>query len=1066
MRGKRRSLARLIPLTLFLTGTAYGQSTGTIVGVVTDASTGRPVAAALVVATSPNLQGEQTARTDAQGGFRIGQLPPGPYRLAVQAEGFRPADRSDVAVRIDRTLRADLAVIPEAVEMEEQLVRTGIAPVINVGTAESGLVITQEFADALPLARDFSGMTVVTPTALPDLYGVGFAGAQSIENLYLVDGMNVTDPVFGTLATNLLSNFLEQVEVKTGGFMPEYGQASGGVVAVVTKSGSNELHGSVWGNVTPYGWVQPDGRVAGNAGEAVASQRVPRQGAYDADFGLEIGGPILKDRLWFYAGFAPILQKRTDLRFLRESQPDGAGGFLYTQIPGTEETYGQTRTSYQYVGKLTYLFDENHTANVGLTGQPTSTTLAVPGVGNLAAGFYPNGSPTTRIAATDLNVFDVIGNYTGRFLDRKLVLTVTAGYHVQSQKDRPTDAQAATPTVIWNQDGAQPVGGSVTDFESVPAGACISPGSCRVTGYQTGGWPFGYIYQGQASRFLVRPAVAWLLDLGAAGTMNLKLGGDYSLSTYEVTKSYSGGALFRNFGDDFLGIGYGTVNVPGGFTTDPNQATYLSSFTTRSYSDNYSLYVQDSWTLSSVTVNLGVRWDGQTMRSSSNPEANGFGIYDMVAPRVQGIWDFTGSGRGKLAGSWGRFYYSMPLDLGDRAFGAESLVVYQQTCPIAPYSPGSFPTGTLTKPYPGGGQGPACPTAFVTQVGGATPVAPDLKGAYVDQFNVQLQYEVLSDLSVGFEYLGRRQSWIIEDMSSDGANFFIANPGYGKTFTRTLPDGSVATYNPQTLTTVDPATGRTITAQVPKPQRSYDAITVSMTKNFSTNWLAQVSYTWSQLYGNYAGPFRGETGQLNPGQTSEYDLATLMSNRTGWLPADVPHAIKVYGAYTWPVSPRFSLTGGAAFNALSGTPVNALGADLVYGPGQAFLIQRGQGGRTPFFTQLDLRVQARWAIAGSFALSAWVDFFNVFNTQTAVAADQNYTYDFVQPVVGAQCSSQNAAFSSNPVQNLQNACPDLKYLKTVDGRPVTVNQNWGRAAASVAAYQQPFSMRLGLKLAF
>jgi hypothetical protein len=84
--------------------------------------------------------------------------------------------------------------------------------------------------------------------------------------------------------------------------------------------------------------------------------------------------------------------------------------------------------------------------------------------------------------------------------------------------------------------------------------------------------------------------------------------------------------------------------------------------------------------------------------------------------------------------------------------------------------------------------------------------------------------------------LGR--SWIIEDMSSDGANFFVANPGYGKPFTRTLPDGSTATYNPQTLTTVDPATGRTIAAQVPKPERKYDAITVSLTKNFSKNWLA------------------------------------------------------------------------------------------------------------------------------------------------------------------------------------------------------------------------------------
>ncbi len=98
------------------------------------------------------------------------------------------------------------------------------------------------------------------PTASADTYGVGFAGAQSPENAYILDGLNVTDPVYGTFGGNpvtqtaqptLLTNFVQEIDVKTGGFQPEYGRATGGVLNVVTKSGSNEFHGSVFGNFTP-----------------------------------------------------------------------------------------------------------------------------------------------------------------------------------------------------------------------------------------------------------------------------------------------------------------------------------------------------------------------------------------------------------------------------------------------------------------------------------------------------------------------------------------------------------------------------------------------------------------------------------------------------------------------------------------------------------------------------------------------------------------------------------------------------------------------------------------------
>ena len=270
MRKKLLRLVRIAPLALLFAGVASAQTTGTVLGVVTDASTGKPVAGAVIIATSPALQGEQTAVTDNNGAFRLPLLPPGEYKLAVQLEGYKPAERSDITIRIDKTIRANLAVVPEAVQMEEQVVRTGAAPAVNIGAAESGAVISREFVASIPVGRTVENVSTVVPTASVDQYGVGFAGAQSPENAYILDGMNVTDPVYGTFGGNtntqiaqpsLLTNFIQEVDVKTGGFMPEYGRTTGGILNMVTRTGSNEFHGSVFGNFTPRLLVDPSGEI-------------------------------------------------------------------------------------------------------------------------------------------------------------------------------------------------------------------------------------------------------------------------------------------------------------------------------------------------------------------------------------------------------------------------------------------------------------------------------------------------------------------------------------------------------------------------------------------------------------------------------------------------------------------------------------------------------------------------------------------------------------------------------------------------------------------------------------
>lgn len=1118
MKKKLLRLLRVVPLALLFASVASAQTTGTIIGVVTDASTGQPVAGAVVIATSPALQGQQTAVTDNAGNYRLQLLPPGAYTLTVQYGGYKDATRSDISLRLDKTIRANMAVIPEAVQMEEQVVRTGVAPVVNVGSAESGSVVTREFIANMPVARGYEAIAVTAPTARLDQYGISFAGAQSPENQYIVDGMNTTDPVFGTRAgasTNpipaLRSDFTNEIDVKTGNFSPEYGRATGGIVNVVLKSGSNEYHGSIFSNFTPSFWVQPNGKSVGGAGQAIGVRVKPDNGSYDLDFGAEVGGPIIRDRLWFYAGFSPVVGVTGYERFLRSNvvpdaaagetcpagyTPDGdvrgfggqcideAGNFLQNTIPGTQQSYKTIRTTYQMVGKLTYLLNENHSFTLSGWGAPSSRR-------GLGGNWQGGGSPlytgtSNRYTYTDDSQMSVLARYTGKYLDKKLITEVQAGWYQfdQTPKNRTTNGvdQFATPALEWLQ------GINISDFESVPGGACGSTAECPVYGYTVGGRT-GIVQTTKTSRLNTRASAGYLFDL--LGQHTAKVGIDLERVDYKDDRAYAGGFYYLYSGGLFTAFrGFGTIDADQ-IAVDRNHqlGTELSHVSSvhptvgknHSRTDSFSYYVQDGWQLGflpNVTLNYGVRLETQSMTNLDFKDATGFSINNNWSPRVQAIWDFTGNGRGKVAASWGRFYYAMPLDMGSRAFGGEVSLRYNlsaASCGFVPGQYGTFNPGALG--FPGQGfststscsllrRGSASADDNVNDIrltgGTLTPADSNLQGAFVDQFGAQVEYEVLADLSLGLEYQARRQGNVIEDMSSDdGSTYYIGNPGANRDIT--LPDGQRA-GNSRYVSTTDPTTGRPVDIQFPKPERSYDGFTLKLSKLFSKNWMLSGSYTLSWLRGNYPGPYRPEDGQLDPGITSEYDLASLMANKKGYLPGDQRHSFKLYGAYAWNFGPSITLTTSAAYTGTAGNPVNALGKHVDYGNSQAFIIPRGQGGTTPWVNTIDMGANLAYVIKAPYAVKFGVNVFNVFNAQTATAYDEDYTFDVVTPISSMNCSSRNSV--GKGTRALQADCAGLGYLKTVDGRPVTVNPNWGKPAPTTGAFQAPLSLRLSLSLQF
>src|SRR5439155_4127187 len=189
------------------------------------------------------------------------------------------------------------------------------APTVDVGNTQVQTQVTSELVRNTPVrGRTYDSVLTLAPGAATDATGFQFGGATGLENNFLIDGVNTTSPSFGSIGTQLTLEFVGETEIITGGYNAEYGRATGGVVNVITKSGSNNFHGDVWFYVTPF---QLNGPYTGRAFEAIQTKQHQKFGF---DFGFDLGGPIVKDKVWFYVGFAPTFttQEATRSVFSRQ----------------------------------------------------------------------------------------------------------------------------------------------------------------------------------------------------------------------------------------------------------------------------------------------------------------------------------------------------------------------------------------------------------------------------------------------------------------------------------------------------------------------------------------------------------------------------------------------------------------------------------------------------------------------------------------------------------------------------------------------------------------------------
>jgi outer membrane receptor protein involved in Fe transport len=984
--------------------TAQTSTTGNIEGTVTD-TTGAVVPGATVTVSGGNLVRPLSVTANDDGFFRIGNVPPGRYTVKVEAvgKGFATYENQNIEVNLSRTTTVDTQLNPASTGATVDVVA---GSEIDTTQNTSGTNVSTEQFSNFPTQRTVQSLYTIAPTVtrsgLRDASGrdrdPSVAGSSGPENNYILDGVNTTDPAFGGSGANLPFEFVQEVEVKTGSYGAEYGLSTGGIFNVITKSGTNEFRGEVYGYFSTKSMVRDT--------KNLSFTGLSPNGFSEIDAGFGIGGPIIKDKLTFYGNFNP--QRRNNSYLTQTFRRD-----VENKI-----------TTPFYAGKITWSINDRNTFNFSTFGDFTKEE------GHLFAG---SGF------GNNLNSFEGLretggSNYAFRLnstFNQNFIGEFSFGMHFQRNNVIPGSDVLDTPLVTDNfavlrangtvapvtQTGvAGPTNTGFVDYVYAPGG------SLQRNFIQQG---FGLYQEQTRNRY---EAAARLQNIW--GRHTFKYGVELYRNIYDINQTSTGpsntfanplGVGFNNGSDaDNRNVsGFRVTNnfsvcttranqivcpsatattilsspgvvlpvgitgvVTGAITTaEANNNPFLVRTTTRvrdfklfadTKTEVESFYVQDDIKVSNtVQINVGARWDYQQAYGNEGVKYLSLNNFkDNLQPRIGFIWDFTGKGKGKFFANYARYLETpIPLDLNVRA-GSEN----SQTDKNFNVNRYSAPLNATVA------------TGFNTRNLGAepTPIDADLKPQTVNEFNIGVEYEAMKDLVLGFRGIYRPQGTVIEDGSfDDGDHYFIFNPGESTTEQLACDFGQCF--------------GRA--------RRFYRALEFTATRRFNNNFSFIASYVFSSLTGNYEGLFRNDNGQSDPNITSLFDLTSLLANTYGRLPNDRPHQFKFNGTYVTP----WKLVVSGNFYAQSGSPFNALVPHPVYGNNEGFLNPRGTtivptpsvtgaGGiesaigsnRTPTTFNLDLGVYFPIKFDEKRELRFTADWFNVTNTQRAITLDQTF----------------------------------------------------------------------------
>jgi hypothetical protein len=844
---------------------------------------------------------------------------------------------------------------------EQSVVVTEAAPLIDTTNTAVATNIGEGQFENLPKTRTFQSLALLAPTVNQgDIEGgLQVNGASGAENQFVVDGISTNSLMHGHSRQNVSFEILQEVQVKTAGIEAQYGGALGGVISAITKSGGNDFHGDI--HYYFYGSPLNAGPPQRLFMDPVDITTV----TYQQDFknpnkwhepGYSFGGPILKNRLYFFSAASPQFNKRENTYLTSDNQ---------------RVTLTRDITNWQAYNKLNWDILRNLRANAAFLWTPSHSEGAIP-------GFSGYGNATTNTAASLLpnqnrGTFSPQSNYNA-----SIDWTATPTTLVQVRFSRFWDNYKAlgVPNVSAIEWGVP----STNLPFAIPANLQQAQGYSTTPRVQTTQYDLATRtwFQADVSKFVT-----------FFGGHDIKVGAGRMKNVNKVIEAYPGGGYITlHWNRDFVAPNGATDRGTYGYYQLDNIGTQGSTGGTI---DN--IYFQDRWRIGRLSLDLGVRLEKEVVpsfRRDIKSFAFEFGWGEKVAPRLGASFDLLGDGRVKLYGSWGMFYDWVKYELARGTFGGDVwTTTYRSldTLDVLSLSGTNLPGRNL---WPGGAFEDHRIPSF-----GSNQVDPDLRPLHSDLTNAGVELRLTPGTVLAARYTRNHLRDAIEDLGVivDGSEVYIyGNPGRG------LAETAV------------PTATATPSFTYPRPVRNYNALTFELTRRFSNRWQGQLSYVYSRLRGNYAGlansdeifpegtnrvslPSQQNTGNpYRPGTAASraWDLESLLFDARGNLDVqgplatDRPHSFKAFGSYFAPWGTEI----GGFFLAQSGTPVSTLVQDIYQIP--MFVNGRGDLGRTPVWSRTDLVIAQEFSLGEQKRLRFEFNAENLFNQKTSA-----YTYTFL-----------------------------------------------------------------------
>jgi outer membrane receptor protein involved in Fe transport len=958
-----KGISGLVTLGLIAGGpvlVAQTATTGSIQGQITDAK-GSPLAGASVRLVSAQVT--RTIITGSDGRFQVGLLNSGAWQVTVSKAGFTTQNQS-ISISINETKALSIKLSTEAVATVEVV---GSASSVDASSTTTGMNVNLETLSALPISRSVNDLAFLSPGVAsagstfggqaPGL-GLSINGASGAENTFIVDGLNTNDFRYGGTATNLPTEFIESVDIQTGGFKPEFG-ALGGVFTVVTKTGSNDFKGSAWVNFEPYSmqavnkktdyfnqasfFAAPPIRASGGnfLGSSASNERT--------EIGATAGGSFIKDKFFYWVGANTTMSNSPSFQ-----------NFSGTTVGKKDED------SFNVAVKLNYYFTQDQQLTASLNSSQLTDDAP-----NDRPGLYGDAKAGFKHVVKGDN-FSLNYDWT---LQANLLLSIKGGIAKVDDKMDPTDPTLPQITDRhWYNGGG---GGTGTTFQQ--QSAYVRGGFGRYNPHDTG------------ETDQLKADLSWFL-----GTHNLKFGIATIESTYHRTADVTG--IKGPIGAPGSTAGWWTIRADGNridTRIQTDDSTVKATFN--------SFYAQDTWdVMDGLKVFYGIRYETQEQKGAKGQTIFKFDkLSDYAQPRLGFTWDPNNDGRTKISGSFARYFEQVPQRLAARVYGNEKYDRYRWTTG----------TGGQVYTYSSTGLGTYTGTPSHTDFAGPysnDAIADGTKLPRRTEYTAGFERTLENGITVGIHGKYRTFDNIIEDSTIRNLNgnpgaavdpsgyerAILWNPGRSVTWRmESSPNnGDFQTYHSDN-TLFDPA------------KNIYSAVDFTLEKKTQRSYIS-FSYTWSRLEGNYEGLITSSNGQADASITASWDEWPYVGY--GLLPLDRTHVVKLLASHNWDLGPGL-LNIGVNWTYQSGTPVSlfddgsttlgkAPGTDPSldfggYGNAIPANFQLGQYGRTPATNNVDLHIDYTWAITSKLKLSPSVDLYNMFNTRVATRVLQQATDD-------------------------------------------------------------------------